>query len=416
MKKMRVALAVPPMKVADVAYNKNAILDVARRAREQGASLLLTPELSLTGCSCQDLFCNELLLKASKKALLELAKEVPDGLLLVVGLPYGDHGAPVKNVAAILSKKSITLVSKTHLSPAERRYFTPGSASGSDGCRCGDVSIKHASDGRFEMEDGTWLSVSIGGEFQRNEAEADILLDLNSDIALVGVRERRRDDVLQRSSYTRKLCLSVNAGMDESGSDLLYSGHGIIAQNGELLFENENVVDRDYLAVIDVDLDKNGDYDDPRNEGDNQDEIDLDMDEPLLTDAERIERGKVERLPFIPSEKATRTARCLEIFELQSAALARRLSVTGGKLTIGISGGLDSTLALLVAIRAMERLSLPRTNITAVTMPCFGTTDETFNNSLELMQNLVLTRVPCRSRMLFCSISRTSGTTQTIFP
>ena len=183
--------------------------------------------------------------------------------------------------------------------------------------------------------------------------------------------------------------LFVNAGAEESTSDYLFAGHSIAAMGGELIAENDTLIASDYLMLCDIDL--------GRIRYDRLTACFVEAPVPSIVglygptanaDGELL---RISRLPFIPDEHTARVERCMEIYEMQAAALARRLSVTGGKLTLGISGGLDSTLALLVAVRAMERLHLPTTNITAVTMPCFGTSDDTLKNALELMDTLGVT-------------------------
>ena len=171
--------------------------------------------------------------------------------------------------------------------------------------------------------------------------------------------------------------LFAGAGLDESTADLVFAGHSLAAIGGTVVAENKQLIDRDYALVCDLDLGTVR-YDRRRNQTFSDSKAAFSIEELAVVDipfALAASDGALltpSRLPFVPDEKKERTAHCLSIYEMQSAALARRLSIVGGKVTVGISGGLDSTLALLVAIRAMERLSLPRTNIIAITMPCFG--------------------------------------------
>ena len=400
---MRLALGVPTMRLADVEANRAAILQQMQKARDEGATVLVTPELSLTGASCGDLYLSELLRERVMDALCLLAGDMPQGLLATVGAPLWVDGR-VYNTAVVLVKGRILgAVPKALLSPAERRVFACGADLAPTLASVGCFTFPVGNELLFRAADGTVVALEIGAD--RNAPlppsalaalnGAEVVLNPSAVQALVGAREEHRRAVQERSA--RSLCVyaTASAGVQESVADGVCSGLGVLALNGSVLLDNGKCVDGEYLLCADVDLGRVR-YDR--------------LHSPVFADcaaryADGYETAEVpfalcesdgkllalSRLPFIPENRAEREKRSAEIFEIQASALARRLALTGGKAVIGISGGLDSTLAILVATRAMQKLGLPTTNITAVTMPCFGTSDDTLKNALELMDALGVT-------------------------
>ena len=390
---LRAALSVPALKVADVSYNKDAILARISEAYEAGATVLVTPELSLTGASCGDLFHADLLLDKVEDALLELAESTPPELLVAVGAPLEIDGR-LYNCAILLCAGEIrSIVPKVNLTVAESRIFTSGSDLDGATILIGEQIVSISASQLLVSADNTVIGVTLGDDLfaplSTDEClavgGAEVILNLSAYPALVGKRAYRRDTVVTKSAKNAAAYLFVNAGADESTADMIYSGQAVAAINGNLICENERPCDSNYMLLCDLDLGTIR-YDRRHNHlvTDELEETELDC-ELAGTDGTLLH---LNPLPFIPESKEARIERCTEIFEMQAAALARRLSIVGGKLTVGISGGLDSTLAVLVAVRAMERLGLPTTNITAVTMPCFGTSDETLQNALALMEAL----------------------------
>ena len=396
---LRAALAVPALRVADVTYNKNAILARIREASEAGAAVLVTPELSLTGATCGDLFFSDVLLKNVEDALSELAAATPESILVAVGAPIRTAGS-LYNCAVLLSDGEIVgIVPKTHIALGELRHFANASAINRvEYTKIGGKEIPvSAAHTLFTFADGTAIGVTVGEDIFTSPSVddelavsgAEVILNLSASCELVGRRAYRRNAVLQASAKNMAAYLFVNAGAEESTSDYLFAGQSVAAMGGELIAENDTLIASDYLMLCDIDL--------GRIRYDRLKACFVETPAPCAVELYGTTANadgallRISRLPFIPDERTARVERCMEIYEMQAAALARRLSVTGGKLTLGISGGLDSTLALLVAVRAMERLSLPTTNITAVTMPCFGTSDDTLKNALELMDTLGVT-------------------------
>ena len=393
---LRAALAVPALKVADVDYNKNAILARIGEALEAGATVLVTPELSLTGASCGDLFHADLLLDKVEDALLELAESTPAEMLVAVGAPL-EIGGRLYNCAVLLSAGEIkAIVPKTCISAAEARIFTSGAELDGASILIGEQIVPIDAAQLLVSADNTVIGVTLGDDLfsplstdtDLAVSGAEVILNLSACPALIGKRSYRRDLVTTQSAKNMAAYLFVSAGADESTADQAYSGHILAAINGNPVCESKPYVNSNDMLLCDLDLGT------IRYDRRHQHFVTDDMEETELDCELAVSDGallKPSRLPFIPEGRAARIERCTEIFELQAAALARRLSITGGKLTIGISGGLDSTLAVLVAVRAMERLGLPNTNITAVTMPCFGTSDDTLRNALELMDALGVT-------------------------
>ena len=404
---LRAAVAVPPLHIADVTYNVAEIERYIKKAKENGTTLLTFPELAVTGYSCGDLFAADLLLSRTEEALCLLAGAVPETMLVAVGAPLL-IGGNLYNTAVLLSGgKIVGAVPKVFLptygASDERRRFSPASALGGTVLHTlGCFTFPVGTDLVFRAADGTAVGVEICEDLTAPLppstllalSGAEVILNLSASFEVVGKRSTRRATVLEQSARTLSAYLYVSAGSDESTADLLFSGHGMIAERGNLLAENNALIDRDYLLAADIDLGKlRHDRRHKRTFGECATHYGIGTDAesvtlPLTLCAADGALLHINRLPFVPEKKEDRAARCIEIFEIQTAALARRLSVIGGKLTIGISGGLDSTLALLVAAHAMDKLGLPRKNITAVTMPCFGTSDETLRNALTLMDKL----------------------------
>ncbi len=347
---LRVAAAVPHLSLGNVEKNVEAHLAKLREAKANHAALVVFPAMSLTGATCGDLLYQQTLLNAAQKGLDRLMAEMPEGVAAVVGLPLRREGRLVHGQTVV-------------------------------------------------TRDGAWDGAEVyasqdGVTFSLEEVGAELTLCPSAEQELVGRRARRRQHMEDISLRDLTACVYVGAGWGESTADGLYSGHSIVAACGHILAENANFIDDDYLLYADIDLDI------LRAErlraGAEEPEADVAIPVNLLLPEEEPVRMHINKLPFIPEEKAAREQRCREIFEMQGYALARRLQITGGKAVVGISGGLDSTLALLAACRAVDILHLPRTNILGVTMPCFGTTDRTYQSALDLMAALGVTQKEVR--------------------
>lgn len=407
---VRVGAAVPSLALGNVKENMKRHLAMMREAKEKHVSIVTFPELSLTGYTCGDLFFQRRLLDDVTDALLALKDEMPEGILAVVGAPLEIEGA-LYNCAVVLHKgEIISAVPKTFLPNNgefyEKRWFQSDDARRdasvaipklkTDVCR---QAIFETSDGvRFGIELCEDLWAPLPPSTMLSVEGAEIILNLSASNELLSKREYRQQLISQQSARCQCGYVYVSAGMGESSSDLVFSGHSVIASCGTVIRESEGYLADNYLMTADIDIDriradrmKQSSFADcaaqVRAMWKQEPNILRTMENALLPD-DAAPDYRVSKHPFIPSDKASRQLRCAQILAMQATALARRLSVTGGKVVVGISGGLDSTLALLAACKAVDMLHLPRTNILGITMPCFGTTDRTYHNALDLMTSL----------------------------
>ena len=411
---IRIACAVPAVRVGDVKKNTQDVCERIECADAQNCDLVVFPELGLTGYTCADLFFQETLLNAcldGLRRILECSKSYPS-VTAVIGLPVLISGQ-MYNCAAVISKGCLHgLVPKTYLPNYsefyERRWFSSSSdlpcksVSGKSLGLNDHVEIPVGRDLLFQIGDGTvfgveicedlWAPVPPSTFMTLNGAE--IVVNLSASNETVGKRKYRKELVKHQSSTCGCVYAYCSAGCTESTQDLVFSGHSIIAENGFVLAENEQLIDTDYMLIADADIGKI--RANRRHNKSVRDAISFYRDvEPMTTilcnDGVLRSDGStypIEKLPFVPSTQADRFDRCMSIFGIQVAGLKQRLATIRTNAVIGISGGLDSTLALLVTVEAMRQLGRPMADVYGVTMPCFGTSDRTYRNSLELMRAL----------------------------
>ena len=407
---VRVGAAVPSLALGNVKENMKRHLAMMREAKEKHVSIVTFPELSLTGYTCGDLFFQRRLLDDVTDALLTLKDEMPEGILAVVGAPLEIEGA-LYNCAVVLHKgEIISAVPKTFLPNNgefyEKRWFQSGDARRDASAAIPKLKTDVCRQAIFETEDGVRCGIELCEDLwaplppstMLSVDGAEIILNLSASNELLSKREYRQQLISQQSARCQCGYVYVSAGMGESSSDLVFSGHSVIASCGTVIRESEGYLADNYLMTADIDIDriradrmKQSSFADcaaqVRAMWKQAPNILRTMENALLPD-DAAPDYHVSKHPFIPSDKASRQLRCAQILAMQATALARRLSVTGGKVVVGISGGLDSTLALLAACKAVDMLHLPRTNILGITMPCFGTTDRTYHNALDLMTSL----------------------------
>lgn len=407
---VRVGAAVPSLALGNVKENMKRHLAMMREAKEKHVSIVTFPELSLTGYTCGDLFFQRRLLDDVTDALLTLKNEMPEGILAVVGAPLEIEGA-LYNCAVVLHKgEIISAVSKTFLPNNgefyEKRWFQSGDARRDASAAIPKLKTDVCRQAIFETEDGVRFGIELCEDLwaplppstMLSVEGAEIILNLSASNELLSKREYRQQLISQQSARCQCGYVYVSAGMGESSSDLVFSGHSVIASCGTVIRESEGYLADNYLMTADIDIDriradrmKQSSFADcaaqVRAMWKQEPNILRTMENALLPD-DAAPDYRVSKHPFIPSDKASRQLRCAQILAMQATALARRLAVTGGKVVVGISGGLDSTLALLAACKAVDMLHLPRTNILGITMPCFGTTDRTYHNALDLMTSL----------------------------
>lgn len=407
---VRVGAAVPSLALGNVKENMKRHLAMMREAKEKHVSIVTFPELSLTGYTCGDLFFQRRLLDDVTDALLTLKDEMPEEIIAVVGAPLEIEGA-LYNCAVVLHKgEIISAVPKTFLPNNgefyEKRWFQSGDARRDAWAAIPKLKTNVCRQAIFETEDGVRFGIELCEDLwaplppstMLSVSGAEIILNLSASNELLSKREYRQQLISQQSARCQCGYVYVSAGMGESSSDLVFSGHSVIASCGTVIRESEGYLADNYLMTADVDVDriradrmKQSSFADcaaqVRAMWKQEPNILRTMENALLPD-DVTPDYRVSKHPFIPSDKASRQLRCAQILAMQATALARRLAVTGGKVVVGISGGLDSTLALLAACKAVDMLHLPRTNILGITMPCFGTTDRTYHNALDLMTSL----------------------------
>lgn len=388
---IRVACATPKIKVADCAHNAKAIISQAKEAAASGASLIVFPELCITGYTCSDLFLQRSLLVSAEKALAEIIEKTKElESVILVGLPVSANSA-LYNCAAVLCKGEILgLVPKKHIPNYsefyEIRHFTPFSISLEKTICNQTVSIDadvifsctSMPEFRFGVEicEDLWTPEPPSGTLATNGAL--IIANLSASDEVIGKADYRRMLVKSTSARLLSAYVYTSAGLGESTTDLVFSGHNLICENGALLAESKRFTTG--ITYADIDLQKLEHERARANtfEGENDlyfTEFDLDVKELELN-------RHISKTPFVPESKMNLDERCEEILTIQATGLATRIEHTNAKsVVIGLSGGLDSTLALIVAVHAMDMLGRDRKDIIAVTMPCFGTTKRTKSNA-----------------------------------
>ena len=398
---IKAAASTPEIRVADVDHNKKLICEGVDQAWKEGIQLLVYPELCLTGYTCGDLFWQEELLEKARQGLSEIVMHsLGKKMLIFVGLPWEMNGKLYNVAAAVSDGELLGLVPKRYL-PAysefyEERNFTPGKEEITRVMVDGK-EIPFGSRILFSCPEVRGLSVaaelcedlwtpeppSIGHAM----AGATVIVNLSASDETTGKSIYRRNLISGQSA--RLLCgyIYASAGEGESTTDLVFGGHNVISENGVILaesrlFENSTIVTELDIQRLRADRRKQTTFSVKGKE----------TYEEVLFHLEEKETGLtrfVDPAPFVPSDEHQMEQRCEEIFHIQAMGLKKRLKHTGCRnVTVGISGGLDSTLALLVTAKAFDLLGIDRSSITAVTMPCFGTTDRTYQNACELTRRL----------------------------
>ena len=412
---IKTAAVTPKIRVADPAYNAQVILEKLEEAWEHGARIIVFPELCLTGYTCGDLFLQQKLLEEAKRQLLLIANatEGKDALVMV-GLPLERDGR-LYNVAAVLQDGAILgMVPKSNIPSYaefyEGRHFSQGNAQVVSYYLEGE-EIPFGTNLLFECMNLPGLTVGceicedlwVASPPGTNHGlmGASVIVNLSASNETVGKGEYR--ELLVRSASARLICgyIYASAGEGESTQDLVVGGHNLIAENGVILTQSKRFTGETVYG----DLDLQRIAAERRRMGTFGKEPDLSyvaVPFKLNIMETKLERS-FERMPFVPKDQAARNKRCEEILSIQAFGLKKRYEHTGLKTAvIGVSGGLDSTLALLITVRTFDMLGLDRRGITAVTMPCFGTTDRTYENACRLAKtlNTTLREVDIRDAVL----------------
>ncbi len=409
----RIACAVPDVEVADVDFNIAQTVKYIQKANDENVDLLVFPELGVTGYTCADLFFQQTLLNASNSGIKDLLKETETcSPVVAVGAPVMIDGS-LYNCAVIISKgKIIGIVPKTfipnHGEFTEKRWFLSAADLNKSTVNSKIFGIEE----EYDIPAGALVfdanGVKIGFEVCEDLwtplppstalclAGAEVIANLAASNETIGKRDFRRNLVNHQASSSICAYAFCSAGCLESTSELVFSGHSLISENGVIAAEQENKITSDYMIISDIDIEKirhdrahKSSFADCRTFCGTDGIITVEVD--TRVSESNGEYVKLSKLPFIPSTEKERVERCLCVFEMQVAGLKKRLLKTGCKPVIGISGGLDSTLALLVSVQAVKEIGKPLSDVIGITMPCFGTTDRTYNNALNLMKSLGIT-------------------------
>jgi NAD+ synthase (glutamine-hydrolysing) len=398
---IKVAAVTPQVTVADVKENTKEILKVIREAAAQKAKIIVLPELCITGYTCQDLFLQEILLREAKDALLEISNQTKGiDALIFLGIPLEYHGK-LYNTAAILNHgKILGIVPKRYIPNYnefyEVRHFTKGMEEPVAVRLNQEITVPMGMNLLFCCEEIPELKVAAEicedlwtmqpPSIAHAQAGAVVITNLSASDEVTGKETYRRE--LVKGQSARLLCgyIYASAGEGESTQDVVYSGHDLIAENGVVLAESERFTKGILYSEIDVKklISERRRMSTFETTDGNYQEIyfSLEKEETKLT-------RYIDPMPFVPGSKEDREKRCEEILLIQAHGLKKRLAHTHAKsAVVGISGGLDSTLALLVTVKAFDLLGIPREQIAAVTMPGFGTTDRTYDNAVHLIREL----------------------------
>lgn len=398
----RAASASLNLKVADPQYNKNSIINAIEAAEKEGARLLVTPELSVTGYTCADLFFTFALQNAANDALAQItATTKGKNIAVLLGMPVPFLGSLYNCAVLVRGGKIIGAVPKKHIANYNEFYEKRWFASGFDFETVQDISIcgfdVKIGDQIFDLGGGAMLGVELCEDLwvpappssQLVQSGANIIANLSASDEYVSKAQYRKSLVENQSA--RCVCGYVYAGAGpcESTTDLVFSGATLIAENGSVAAEGNRFDFENQIVYADLDIEKLSAL--RRNNMSFSNKIGTVqiVSAPVQNNENDLKHRFVDPHPFVPADDEMRRERCREIFAIQSCGLAKRISHVGSAgAIVGISGGLDSTLALLVAAEAMKRLGKSAADIIGITMPGFGTTGRTYNNALELMRRL----------------------------
>ena len=393
---IKVAAASPSLKVGNPSFNKDRIIKLMNEAEAKGVKILVFPELSITGYTAGDLFFQSALLESATEALLEIAEaSAALDVLSFVGYPLRYNGKLYNTAAAVKGGRILAFVAKRNLPNYsefyEERWFTPSPKENLVlESEDGDIlfgsriifSASFPSSLKIAAEICEDLWVPDPPSTHHAAAGATVLVNLSASDEIIGKSEYRRALVSGQAARTVSAYIYADASEGESTTDMVFTGSNVISENGTILASVEYSCDS--LLITEVDTDRLERERAARNtymtEEDGYDYIDIEFDEE-----ETLLTRPIDPHPFVPSDEGRRRERCEKILTLQALGLKRRLSHTKSrKVVVGLSGGLDSTLALLVAVRAFDMLALDRKGIVAITMPCFGTTGRTKSNAEKL--------------------------------
>ncbi len=401
----RVATCAPFVKVGDTQHNLSQALRVIDEAIDEGAQVVLMPELSLTGYTCGDLFLHSSLRRSALEALEKLAIETRGkAITSIVGLPIEVNGALYNCAAVVAAGRVAGLVAKSFIPNYsefyEARWFASASslAPSQTVMICGEptpigtdlIFDINGTKCAIELCEDLWVPTPPSSHLSQ---VAEVIFNLSASPEVVGKNDYLRSLIAQQSARCLAGYVYSSAGFGESSTDLVFAGNGIVAENGRIIASAERFSLEAQIIVADIDIEllRNKRIQTSTFHRDGATQFNIREIHSAVADSKSLLRP-IDKMPFVPSDKRLRDERCREIFAIQTSGLAQRLNHIGcDTVTIGISGGLDSTLALLVVVETFDRLHLDRKGIVGVTMPGFGTTGRTYNNALELMRSLGVT-------------------------
>jgi len=403
---VRVASAIPFGKVAGIDYNKFQIISMIKEAFFNHASLVLFPELSLTSYTCGDLFLSQTLIENTQKALGEIVDATKNlDILSIIGLPLINTNK-LFNCAAVINKGKILGIVPKSFVPGYKEFYEPRwfsdtktdynkkiNLNGNEVDFGTDLLFKDRLNNNFvvgvEICEDLWVPVPPSS--YQALSGATVLCNLSASNAVVSKSDYRKDLVVSQSARCISTYIYTSCGMGESTTDIVFDSDSIICENGVVLSNSQRFLRKNQIIYADVDLEKLILERTRLNTFSNDSSIFQII--GFESGKSNFEINRIfDKFPFVPSDKTKLDSRCEEIFNIQCAGLAKRLeSLNSPKIVIGISGGLDSTLALLISIKTCKLLNIDFSRITAVTMPGFGTTDKTYDNAVFLCKTLGVT-------------------------
>lgn len=421
---VRVSGVVPLMNVADVDFNFEQIeTKLNDLINKEKPHIVVFPELSLTGYTCGDLFFQgNMVEKAREKINGILSNPKPSKTIVVLGLPLMLCGELYNCAVVIFNRQILGIVPKTNLKNfEEKKWFSSATELKENTIFSTDLGINNThryaipvgndlvfnvANIKFGVEIGEDLSAPISPSTHLSMNGAEIIINLAASEQIVGSKKYRENLIKQHSSKNVCNYLFVSTGATESTTNNIYSGNIFFAENGEILKQSEDIIETNYHITVDYDIDKikserikNKGFNDTAKIYKNSfpcrniyHEMDYSL-KAIFVEERKPKFMDIKKLPFIPSTKEERDERCMEIFSMQVSGLKKRIFMTGSKLVLGVSGGLDSTLALLVAVQTIKELGRDPKDVIGITMPGFGTTGKTYQNSLNLMEMLGVTSI-----------------------
>ena len=406
---VKVAAAVPHVQVADCFYNIQQMEGLMRQASDKGVQIIAFPEMSVTAYTCLDLFAQQTLLKNAEQALLKLVSDTADlNILTIAGAPLVTENRLINAAVAFQAGKILGVVPKTYIPNykefQEQRWFTSATELRDKTVSIGDRTYPLGSHLLFtagqvkvgiEICEDLWVPVPPSSLLAMEGA--NILVNISASNELIGKHHYLRSLICQQSARCMAGYVYASAGFGESSTDLVFAGNGIIAENGTLLEESPRFTMQEQLVISEIDIENL--------------QNDRQVNTSFMHGASTLLGGETITIPFALSENSSQPVltrsvdphpftpsgdalkeRCEEIFQIQVAGLAKRIVHTHSRTAVvGISGGLDSTLALLVTVMTFDALNIPRNQIPGITMPGFGTTDRTYTNACDLIRSLGVT-------------------------